>query len=163
MAHPVMKQLLNGSSKDMTVNGSSTPVVFTYTADGQVKLRSLICVLKDEGSTSFGGFGSLSALTNGLLIEITQNGTTNTVATLKDNSDMCMMFSSNQFGNGAVLSILSVVTPLGFGETNDCFIGVADLEDGIILNEDDTFTVTVRDNLSNIDVLEMAVGVSVLC
>jgi hypothetical protein len=156
------QQLLNSGSKLLNVNGSVTPKTFTYTASASFELvTGIICVLKDEGSTTFGSFGALSALTNGVLLQATQSGNTRTIATIKDNADLCMMFSENQFGNGAVLSILSVVSPEGFGDTNNCFVGLFAPTNPIQLLSGDTITVTIQDNLSSVDVFQMSLNVCV--
>lgn len=153
-----MNQLKNSGSKAMNVNGATTPVTFTYTASSYQEVTSIVCILRDEGNTSFSNFGAKPALTNGVLIQVTQGGTTRTIATLKDNADVCLMFPTNQFGNGAVLSILSIVTPEGFGDTNNCFVGVLTLKNQIPLNSSDTITVTVQDNLSGVGTFQMACG-----
>jgi hypothetical protein len=156
------QQLLNAGSKLMNVDGSVTPKSFTYTASAPVELvTGIICILKDEGTTSFGNFGAASALTNGVMIQVTQGGNTRTIATIKDNADLCMVFPDNQFGNGAVLSILSVVSPEGFGDTNNCFVGSFAPVNPITLASGDIVTVTVRDNLSGIDVFQMSLNVCV--
>lgn len=142
----------------MNVNGSVTPKVFIYTASADQNLVSLLCLLKDEGSTAFGSFGALSSLTNGVLVQITKGGSTRTLATIKDNADLCMVFPQNQFGNGAVLSILSIVSPEGFGDTNNCFVGSLNLREPIFLSTGDSVSVTVQDNLSSIDVFQMSCG-----
>ena len=153
-----IQQLQLSSSKLMNVNGSVTPKVFTYTTSADQNLTSLLCLLKDEGSTTFGNFGALSILTNGVLIQITQNGNTRTLATIKDNADLCMVFPQNQFGNGAVLSILSIVSPEGFGDTNNCFVGSLNFREPIFLANGDSISVTIQDNLTNIDVFQMSCG-----
>lgn len=160
MISTIQQITLNGS-KLLNVNGI-TPKIFTYTASNSIELvTSLICLLKDEGATTFGNFGSLSSLSNGVLIQTTQSGTTRTIATIKDNSDLCMVFPQNQFGNGAILSILSLATPEGFGDTNNCFVGSLELNHPIQLSNTDTITVTIQDNLSTIDVFQMSLRVCV--
>lgn len=153
----MMQQLLNSGSKNMNVNGG-TPKTFSYTVSADSQLVKLICLLKDEGATDFTKFGAITALSNGVLIQVTQGGNTRTVATLKDNGDLCTMFPTNQFGNGAVLSILSVVTPEGFGDTNNCFMGEVTFDDPIILANGDSISVIIQDNLSTIDVFQMSCG-----
>lgn len=151
-----IKNFLNSGSKTLNVNGSVTPQVFTFTSVGEQHLTAISCLLKDEGATSFEKFGALNALANGVLIQVTQSGVTRTITTIKDNADLCMLFSQNQFGNGAVLSILSVVSPEGFGDTNNCFVGVLEFDEYIPLADGDTVTVTIQDNLTTVDVFQMA-------
>jgi hypothetical protein len=145
----------------MNVNGSSAPVVFSCTASNNQALQYIVCILKDDGTTAFNNFGAKSALTNGILMQVTQNGTANTIALMKDNSDMAMTFPTNQFGNGAVLSILSLVTAEGFGATNNCFIGVLHMTEQVFLSPGDSVSVTIQDNLSGVQILQMSCGFKV--
>lgn len=154
---PIIKNLLNSGSKSMNVDGT-TPKSFLYTASQPIALLGLSCVLKDDGTTSFNKFGAITALTNGLLLQLTIGGVTTEITTIKDNADLCNRFHFNQFGNGAVLSILGVGTPQGFGDTNDAFIGFMEFNSPIypILQSGDTIEAIVQDNLTNIDLLEIA-------
>ena len=153
----MIQQLLNAGSKAMNVDGHTTPKVFTFTASGTQVVTGLVCLLKDEGATTFGNFGAISALANGVLIQATQGGNTRTIATIKDNADLCTVFPQNQFGNGAILSILSIATPEGFGDTNNCFSGSVSFVNPITLNNGDTITVTIQDNLTSVDTFQMSV------
>jgi hypothetical protein len=159
---PFRANLANSGSKSMTVNGATTPVVFSYSPGAGVssEIHKISCILKQSSgdNTAFTNFAAGSALTNGVLIQCTVNGTATTMCTLKDNSDLCNMFSVNQFGSGAILSILSVVTPEGFGGTNNCFVGVMEFLQPFILTGSDTLTVTVQDNLSSVGLLNMSVA-----
>lgn len=159
---PFRANLVNAGSKSMTVNGVSTPVPFSYSPGGGVsaEVHKITCVLKQTSgdNTAFTNFGALSALANGVLVQCTIGGTTSTICTLKDNADLCHMFHINQFGSGAILSILSVVTPEGFGGTNNCFVGVMEFSQPFILTGNDTMTVTVQDNLSSVGLLNMSIA-----
>lgn len=162
MANTLFANLLNGSSKVMSVNGSVTPQVFSYSPGGgqTVAIRSIACVLKDDGTTSLDKFGAITALTNGLICQTTQSGVTQTLFTIKDNSDLCTRFYANQFGNGSILSVLGLGTPQGFGASNNIFVGYMELIDPILLFDTDLIMVAVQDNLSAIDILNMAVKFS---
>lgn len=154
--------LLNSGSKAMNVNGSVTPKAFTYTSSGDSSVKSIIITLQDEGTTSLNKFGAITALSNGLLLEWTIGGNSTTLATLVDNSDLCNLFKDHQhFGNSAVLSIVSVVTPEGFGNTNNILRGTIEFDTGVILNDSDVFKATVRDNLTGIDSMTMGVVVQI--
>lgn len=155
-----VQQLLLSGSKALNVNGG-TPKTFTYTASSDAIVIAFTCILKDEGATTFSNFGALSSLSNGVLIQATQSGNTRTIATIKDNADLCMVFPQNQFGNGAVLSILSIANAEGFGDSNNCFVGQLKLQNPISLVNGDTITVVIQDNLTNIDVFQMAVIVCI--
>ena len=88
------KLILNGSSADMCVDGSSTPVNFDYSpgTDETWYLERISFLIDDLGNMDASKFGFLSELTNGLVIKIKTNGTEYTVATLKNNMDVVMMF-----------------------------------------------------------------------
>ena len=155
----VFNNLLNSNSKDMTIDGSSNSQTFSFSPNIRSGVIGIMCVLKDDGATTFDKFGALTALTNGLLIQTTINGVTTEMATIKDNAELCTRFHFNQFGNGAILSILGIATPQGFGNSNNVFIGHMDFTypNIITLSSGDSISVIVRDNLSNIDLLEMSV------
>lgn len=156
---PVFANLLNSGSKIMTLNGQVVPKVFTYTPNVRSGIVGIMCVLRDEGITSLNKFGAKSALINGLLIQVTLNGVTTDIAIIKDNAELCSRFHFNQFGNGAILSVLGIATAEGFGNSSNIFIGYMEFNapNFITLQPDDILTVTVRDDLSNISLLEMSV------
>lgn len=160
-----LHQLLNSGSKAMGVNGSVSNKTFSWSpgVGNSAALIGLSVVLKDEGTTSFDKFGAITALTNGLLIQITQDGVTRTITTIKDNADLCNMFPWSQFGNGSILSILGIGTPQGFGASNNVFVGSLESDPAftIVLNDSDTVQAVVQDNLSAIDILQMTVKVHV--
>lgn len=153
----ILQQLLNAGSKAMNVNGG-TPKTFSYSpGSGAVAIAGLSCLLKDDGATDFTKFGAITALTNGILLQWSIGGNTQTLATIKDNSDMTHAFPHNQhFGNSATLSILSIVTPQGFGNSTNVFRGVLKFDEPIILSGTDAINAIVQDNLTSIDVLNMA-------
>lgn len=153
----ILQQLLNSGSKAMNVNGG-TPKTFSYSpGSGSVALLGLSCLLKDDGSTDFTKFGAITALTNGVLIQYSIGGTTQTLATIKDNSDVTHSFHVNQhFGNSATLSILSIVTPQGFGNSTNVFRGVLVFGTPITLTGSDAINAIVQDNLSAVDVFTMS-------
>lgn len=152
-----IRNFLNSSSKDMNVNGSVTPVSFSYSPESGVSaITGMTILFKDDGSTSFDKFGAITALTNGITINTNISSTISTITTIKDNADLCTRFHFNQFGNSAVLNLLSIVTPEGFGNSNNVFIGYMDFLDPIILFNTDSIYVTIQDNLTNIDFIQMA-------
>lgn len=154
----LVQQLLNAGTKAMNVNGG-TPKTFSYSPGG-VAIASVIalsCVLKDDGATDFTKFGAITALTNGVLLQWSIGGNTQTLTTIKDNSDLTHTFSYNQhFGNSATLSILSIVTPQGFGNSTNVFRGILKFLTPITLTGSDAINAIVQDNLSGIDVFTMS-------
>ncbi len=154
------ENLKNGSSKAMNVNGSSVNQAFSYAPiSGQVAITGISIILQDDGATNLNKFGAITALTNGISIGVTIASTGKSITTIKDNSDLFTRFEISQIGSSAVLSILSVITPLGFGDTVDSFQGFMGFNPPIILDQanSDAIGAVVRDNLTNIDMLEMAV------
>lgn len=155
----VFQNLLNSGSKAMNVNGSVTPQTFSFTASQSTGVLGLMCILRDEGTTSLNKFGAITGLSNGLLIQSTLNSNTTTMATIKDNAELCTRFHFNQFGSGAILSLLGIATAEGFGNSNNIFIGFMEFNSPnvITMATSDVMQVVIQDDLRNIDVLEMAV------
>lgn len=154
----IIQNLLNGSSKLMNIDGSSTPKTFTYSPGGgeYAEIRGLYILLKDDGSTTFDKFGAITALTNGLLIKCNTDSVDSTITLIKDNADLCTRFDRSHFGSSAVLSILSIVTPEGFGGSTDVFVGYLQFDDPIVLFDTDSISAVVQDNLSAVDFLQMS-------
>lgn len=156
---PFTQNLLNGAAKSMAVNGSSTSQSFSFTASSVCHVQGISLLMQHAGNCGFNVFGALgSPLTNGVLIQGTVNGSTMTIANIKDNADLCTRFQYNQFGNSAVLSILSIVTPQGFGNTNNVFVGYMEFPDLVQLQPGDSITVTIQDNLSSLNFIQMCVS-----
>lgn len=147
-------------SKLMNVNGSVTPAVFLYApaAADITAINELTVVLTDEGTSPLGVFGSLAAaLSVGIKIEVILNGVTFPISLIKDNADLASRFTFSQFGNGSVLSILGLGTAQGFGNSNDVFVGSLQLPEPLVLvgSTGDEMRITIQDNLTAVDVLQM--------
>lgn len=146
----------------MRVDGSTSPVLFSYTATETIKLITLRMTLIDSGTLTAGKFGNRTPLSNGVLIEIIKNSVSQTVAIFKDNGDISTHFENLNFGSPAVLNILGVVTPQGFLNTNSVVVGdinfdTANQDSSIntILNVDDLIQVSIRDDLSSLVFIRM--------
>lgn len=132
---------LNAGSESLLVNGSSTPVVFTYPAHAEhdISLQEIKFVLSANGIT-FGTnyFGGVAGpLTNGLLVEITAGGATGTVYNLKQNE-----------------SFVNFASPGGFEwvvSSKDLMAATYSIGGGFKLKAgtSDCVKVTVRDNISS--------------
>lgn len=154
----LLQSLLNGAAKSMSVNGSVTPQSFSYSpGTGSVQVNAITIVIRDEGNSALSNFGAISALNNGLQIKVNISGVEATLFNIKDNADMCAFFSEKCFGSSAVLSLLGITTPVGFGASNNIFCGEIDFNRPILLTDSDSITAYVRDNLSAIDTLNMAI------
>jgi hypothetical protein len=109
--------------------------------------------MADAGASTWAGFGSISALANGLLIETVKSGETVEIATVKTNGGLATAFPMNNPGSGLVI----LGSSTGMGGTECTFIGHTCCADDFILNDDDLIRATVRDNLSGLVTLKMAV------
>jgi hypothetical protein len=123
----------------MVVDGSVTPVVFTYPADAtyDINLVSLTFAFSTGNFDWNGtGFGDGTGLTNGLLVEIiVNNGTNITLGTIQLNEDFMRLSSFNSITQAGVTDHLDAVFS---------FIGNMRLKAGT----GDLIRVTVRDNLA---------------
>ena len=154
---PLVTQLLNVSSKAMNVNGSSTNQVFSYSPGSNVngnnnaELLSLSILLESTGTDAFNKFGKLTALANGLSVDLSVGGTSYNICLIKDNSDLVTMFPDNNFGSSAQGTLGGAV---GFGASVGVFTGKMILNDtSLVLNGTDSITVTVKDALSSLGTL----------
>lgn len=144
--------LVNGSSKDMTVDGSSSPVTFKYTVptDECWYIQFASIFILDSGAMGHNVFGSLgSGLTNGIDFNIKRNGVTGLVRNMKDNVDIFkMFFRDTQLGNSNT----------GFLNDNDFFFGSRDCGEGIRLCDGDEVQFIINDDLTGIDRLEASIS-----
>lgn len=158
---PFIENLRLSNSKSMNVNGSSAQKTFSAGPDvlNIYAVTSIGLLLKDEGTTGFGSFGALSALTNGIKIRANIYSTDQIITTVKDNSDLVTRFGFSPFTSSAVLSILGITTPVGFGNSNNAFSGNMILSEPLILNgsNSENLNAVIQDNLTNIDLLEMSI------
>ncbi len=144
------KVLENGGSKSMSVDGSTTSVVFEHAPGaGEVDyIDGVTMLLYDAGNNALNTFGTLTALTNGLRIEMKIGGTVYEVTTVKDNAEFILTFTGafGTQGNG------------GFAP-DDAFWGKLDMNRNVTLTGDDGdyIRVIVQDNLTTIDTLQSAV------
>jgi len=122
------------------VNGSSTPVVFSFDADAtdDIQLLSLRFVIALGGSFDFDGdtFGEGGgALSNGVTIEVVANGGdfNATVTTFYTNEDFARLLDFQPFAD--IDAVITASLPFG---------GNMVLEGGT----SDKVTVTIRDNVA---------------
>lgn len=141
--------LLNSSSKDMTVNGSSTSADYSHTiSDGNTwRLDSISVVLADTGAFDCTKFGALTALTNGVRILTKSNGTDYELANLKTNTDVHLVFSDST-------PYIAKTTTKRSTDKN-IFIGCIKFHPSIQLVDNDYVKTTIRDNLSGLTCLQM--------
>lgn len=151
--------LTNGSSKEMAVNGSTTPVNFTASpTSGEIWfIESLSIFLFDNGSTDPEDFGALGGifgsgpLANGLLLEGQSLGSLRTYSNLKDNVDVTFAFPDKTFSPDGIA---------GFYNNNDILIAQARLKRPITLkgSQSDFFRAVVRDDLTGLNMLRIGIN-----
>lgn len=144
--------LKEGSNVDMNVDGSTTPVSYIYTPPltGQIHyITRLLFEIDDNGNTSNDGFGSLSALTNGIDIKIKIDGSTHTFANIKTNSDLVMICSHTHHTQSTG----------GFIQGN-YFSGAFDMKPDMTLKESrgDQIEVVVNDDLRGLLHLKFSIA-----
>lgn len=133
--------LLNGASKSMDVNGSGTPVNFSYSpGTGEVwYLESISILLTDGGTLDPDEFGSGTSLTNGVDLTVSSGGSSFTISNMKDNMDVAQTFPNEGIQlNGAAL----------FGE--DGYQGTLHFDTPIRLDGDssDYIRMVINDNIT---------------
>ena len=116
---------LDGADKDLTVNGTpGSPAVYTISANPAGGLVKIVEVLKLYGTDTNikvgeGHFmGANSPLTNGILIEITKGGMTDTFRLLKTTNDVLARMASspekaeiiNQSGGDYIVAAFDLVS-----------------------------------------------------
>lgn len=152
---------LNGTgTKNMAVNGSSTPQIFSFVPEAGETwfVESLTLLIQDSGSPDpdeFGGrgglFGGGVSDSNGLVLEARSKGSVYEICNLGDNADITTRFISS-YSQGSGSSWLN---------NNDTWLGTMKFDTPIRLNDSnlDFIRFRVRDNLSSIDYLQVSVKV----
>jgi hypothetical protein len=139
--------LTNAGSDSMSVNGSITPVYFTYApaANETAYVTDLDFQILDSGNTTGTNFGALSPLTNGITLQIRVKGVDYTSCVLKTNLDIMRFF--NHYG---------IIPPTsGFIEQSDGYNGAVEFHPPMALfgATSDYIRFKVNDNLTSIDYL----------
>lgn len=140
--------LLNGSSKSMDVNGSSTAQEFEFApASGRIyRLQRISLFIQDPGSMDASDFGAISgSLSTGVVVSAQTSGTEYDIATLQDNMDISMSFYGRVVGGGGEGGS-------GFFDEDDSYYGVMDFKPEIMLDGDqgDFVKFTINDDLTDL-------------
>lgn len=146
-----VKPLLNGVSQEMNVNGAVTPVEFTSSfVEDKIFLKEIGFFILDNGTTTPSEFGNITALSNGLKIEIKSQGNIYQFQNLKDNMDIVNTFTTNPILPG---------TASGFLNNNDLYSGSFIFDIPIVLSSstNDYIKFIVRDDLTQIDFLRTVI------
>lgn len=139
--------LLNGASSAQNVNGSVTPVSFQNgPASGKIWYVVSFSVTMEDTSMNFSKFGGITALTNGWLVKVKENGGSEiTVATIKKNGDF-YTYANNVIIESSTTDILIV-------QFNPVFNTGATIK----LLYGDYLKTTVNDDLSSLDSFSMLI------
>lgn len=143
---------LSAGSKDMTVDGSVTPVVFS-TAPGTGEtwyVQAMNLFIHADGTNRYQDFGSIvGGLTNGLLIEQVIDSTNYELAVIDDNSEIVEHWT---YGNLRGIPN-SFITQFNF------FAGRLEFKHPITLvqADGDKLQTTVRDDLTDLNKLEISI------
>lgn len=146
--------LLNGGSREMSVNGSVTEVEFSAgpSAGDVWEIVNINFVLQDNGSTSADEFGARSALTNGLQIDQYIGSVDYELVNLQSNADVLAVFTQAGWFGGAAS---------GFVTDANYFNGHFPLrETPVVLDGDDGDLIkgVVRDNLTAINKVNISIA-----
>jgi len=136
----VLAHLVNGSSEDMLVDGS-TPVNFQYApgAGTTIAIDYLIFVFSADDITMQGNkFGSISALTTGIQIKTDLSSTVTTLHTIKINEDFIRLPGPQPLVNNT--------GPKDFLQAAFSFGGLIKLHG----DDSDKLIVTVNDDLTDV-------------
>lgn len=136
----IYKWLVNGATKDMSVDGS-TPVAFVYTAPVPALMNRAIIYYRDGGVWTEAKFGSLTALTNGVMFEVHRNGASILDLfdglPLKTNSDMSRICFDND------------IRSVGSGESyQPARFTFQKAGQALMLRKGDSLVMTIQDNLA---------------
>jgi len=143
MGTPTFKWLLNASDREANVDGSSTPVEFSYEVpDGsRFDATRIIVTIQDAGTFDAELYGNGAVLTTGVDVEVQRaNGQVSDLLDgfpIKSNADwqaLCYDFAYNDIGTGDNVGVIRWT----FEKAGD----------DLVLNQGDKFVVTINDNLT---------------
>ena len=140
-----MHSLLNGSSNNMVVDGSVTPVSFKHivTIDSVIELITLY--ISDTGNMSETAFGAITGgLTTGIKIKIQSAGVVYDLVTCKNNIDLILSFSDNKVVKQSAA---------GFMAKDDLFLGslFTKKEIKLYVANNDYVEIIINDDLTGLD------------
>lgn len=120
--HRVVNLLDESGEKNMNVNGSGTPIMFSFTPEPEeVWYVEKICVcLLDVGTLDPQEFGATATITNGVDLVMSTGGETHVITNMKDNVDLVLSFPGDgvsndgtaMFGDDGYLGCVSFKSPL---------------------------------------------------
>lgn len=138
----------SGSSNDMAVNGSGTPVEFTIDADPtQQKVIQFLTLRAIASNIKFGQFlGLNNSLTNGILVELKAQDDTSSFALMFDTEDLTDLWARTP--DASRVSVQSGGDHIN--ATKDLTQSTIILEPQGTFASDDFVKITIQDNLSSL-------------
>jgi len=145
------------TNKDMTVDGSSTSVIFEFKPGAtEVFLVEYVTItLIDDGSFLANEFGSIgSALSTGLLLKSQQDGQAFTHTTVVNNADVMQCF-------GGIIGVTGTGVNTGVFGSGDWIAGKYEFRNECVLfgEKGDFMHMEVNDDLQLIDFLQSSIRV----
>lgn len=153
---PSRRFLLNGSSSNMVVNGSVTPVQFTMTPPAGTIFAAYELVLNAVGTGNINqptDFWSFAALTNGISSEIRMNNQVVTQSGLiKNNFDLIQFIGAEFLGRligtrSVVRGQFNLTPPLNFNGNRGDYFRLTINDNMTTSGAIDFFTVALRGSL----------------
>lgn len=140
--------LLNGSSKDLNVDGSSTTQNFTFTPSSDCDIISMNLLLTDVGTLEATDFGSISGpLTNGCNLQVKSLGNLYDLINLETNMDL-------------VLFLQDIILPSGTSILDeDGIVGTVNISNKLYLttSTSDFIRLQIRDDLRGLEHFRFAI------
>lgn len=100
MGHRIDTFLLNGSDENARVDGSVTPVEFSYAPLKYAEIHRMIVTIEDSGSFTASTYGAVPALSSGVDIEYIRKGVTHLLAPMAITSNVhwaCYSYDAREF------------------------------------------------------------------
>jgi len=145
----VMDYMQNGSSRDMTVDGSSTPVTFTQTVTvptGSVfRIARRMMFLEDSTNFTSTTFAGITALTNG--VDLAVEG--EVIFNIKTNLDLAIAAFDSNGQKNLGKEQQTMLVRLSF----DKFLS----DSGLSLLEGEEFQIIVNDDLTGLDIFNIMI------
>jgi len=112
--------LIAGADKNMAVDGSASPVTYSFSPESTVEVCEIRILIDDHGDFDLDKFGAMNQLSSGVQLRWRIAAVSNTIATIKDNGDIRMIFDVIMNDEeGPLTGVLRFCPPvqLDFGDT----------------------------------------------
>jgi len=143
----------SGGSSDMNIDGSVTPVEFSFTSPpGETwNIIGISVVLTDMGTMDPTDFGAINGgLTNGVDFEVQTNGILENLGGAQNNLDLALL--------GVGPGFTKFDSSTGFMSTADIFLTERAFPKEMILFPGDFFKVRINDDLTGLNFLRFLIN-----